>query len=521
MASLDGPIFAPAPDLPPGSRNALVIATSSYADARLSQLRSPGKDAEDLAAVLADPAIGGFKVTALIDSTESRIRRGIAAFLAGRGPDETVLVYLSCHGIQDAHGRLLFAATDTEADYPNATAVRAATDLLDELDECAASRQILILDCCFSGSFSDSKGGRKGELNLERQLRGHSRGREVLTASRGFEYSFEGEPLDGVITGSVFTTGLVQGLRTGAADTDKNGHITVEEAYEYAFAYVRGALAPQTPQRWLFSSEGTKIVLARSISGRAVIPARLPVDLADNLESRFPGVRIGAINEIADWLTDPDPARQLAAWLALQDVVEDDVRKVSDVARSHLEPFIESNPLSSGPVASGLRVAPVAPLRSGSVASGVWGAPVVLRYDLAASGPWDAPVAPLPSGQVPPVSQGEPDAPPSLSFDDAVQAARKEGRGLGESVTRDAPALWLEAVLARKPIMPSDLEARLLQGSALPIDFLLNSEVRHALRQGFWDVVEQARAGEQTGERKAPRLPLPFPGRPRPHHSGG
>jgi hypothetical protein len=76
---------------------------------------------------------------------------------------------------------------------------------------------------------------------------------------------------------------------------------------------------------------------------------------------------------------------------------------------------------------------------------------------------------------------------------DAVKAAHKEGHDFGDSVARDAPALWLEAVLARKPRMPSDLEARLLQGSSLPIDFLLHDEVRHALRRGFWDALEHAR----------------------------
>ena len=76
---------------------------------------------------------------------------------------------------------------------------------------------------------------------------------------------------------------------------------------------------------------------------------------------------------------------------------------------------------------------------------------------------------------------------------DAVQAAHEEGQEFGGSVARDAPALWLEAVLARKPRMPSDLEARLLQGSALPIDFLLHDEVRHALRRGFWDALERTR----------------------------
>ena len=80
-----------------------------------------------------------------------------------------------------------------------------------------------------------------------------------------------------------------------------------------------------------------------------------------------------------------------------------------------------------------------------------------------------------------------------VSLADAVQSAHEEGQAFGESVARDAPALWLEAVLARKPRMPSDLEARLLQGSALPIDFLLHDEVRHALRRGFWDALERAR----------------------------
>jgi len=84
-------------------------------------------------------------------------------------------------------------------------------------------------------------------------------------------------------------------------------------------------------------------------------------------------------------------------------------------------------------------------------------------------------------------------APGGASLAEAVQAAHEEGQEFGASVARDAPALWLEAVLARKPRMPSDLEARLLQGSALPIDFLLHDEVRHALRRGFWDALERTR----------------------------
>ncbi len=97
--------------------------------------------------------------------------------------------------------------------------------------------------------------------------------------------------------------------------------------------------------------------------------------------------------------------------------------------------------------------------------------------------------SPSPYGGQPPAAP----PPVAMSVGEAVQSAHAEGFGFGEAVARDAPALWLEAVLARKPRMPSDLEARLLQGSALPIDSLLHDEVRHALRRGFWDALERSR----------------------------
>jgi uncharacterized LabA/DUF88 family protein len=99
----------------------------------------------------------------------------------------------------------------------------------------------------------------------------------------------------------------------------------------------------------------------------------------------------------------------------------------------------------------------------------------------------------VPGGPLGPAGPAYSATQPGVSLADAVQSAHQEGQEFGESVARDAPALWLEAVLARKPRMPSDLEARLLQGSALPIDFLLHDEVRHALRRGFWDALERAR----------------------------
>ena len=83
---------------------------------------------------------------------------------------------------------------------------------------------------------------------------------------------------------------------------------------------------------------------------------------------------------------------------------------------------------------------------------------------------------------------------PTLS--DAVKAAHNEGQEFGESVARDAPALWLEAVLARRPRMPSDLEARLravrvrnVFVGGIATEYCVLETVREALARGFGTVV--------------------------------
>jgi hypothetical protein len=330
----DGAVKVPVPELSPSTRAALVIATSRYDDPAFGKLRSPVRDAEDLAAVLSDPEFGGFTVTTVVDQSDSQVRMAIAKFLEGRTPDETVLVYLSCHGIQDQAGRLYFATTNTLKAQPRASAVK-STDLQEDLDECRARQQILILDCCFSGAFGE---GRKGDPDLESRLVRPGRGRVVLTASRSYEYSFEGTAIDSATpAGSVFTTGLVKGLRTGEADTDGDGYVAWDEAFAYADRHVQGSGAKQTPQQWLTAGEGSKIILARNPSGQTVVPASLPDDLASDLTSRLEHVRIGAVNEVARWLGDPHLDRVLAAEQALLDVAEHDNHRVAAVARAHLE----------------------------------------------------------------------------------------------------------------------------------------------------------------------------------------
>ncbi len=82
-----------------------------------------------------------------------------------------------------------------------------------------------------------------------------------------------------------------------------------------------------------------------------------------------------------------------------------------------------------------------------------------------------------------------------FTMTEAVLVAEHEGFDVGREIAKGAPELWLEAVLARKPRMPSDLEARLLSESKLPVDALTTDEVRQALRRGAWAAFEGKHSG--------------------------
>ena len=315
-----------------GRRLALVVATGSYADPTLAKLRAPGRDASDLAAVLEDAAVGGFEVEMVLDAPAESLRRRIAQFCAQVGPGDLTLVYLSCHGVLDDRGRLYYATVDTDRALLSATAVPAAW-LNEQLEDCRCRRQILVLDCCHSGAFAK---GAKGEGDLALRERFEGRGRVVLTGSRGTEYSFEHGHVVGDSASSVFTNTLVEGLRSGDADRDEDGVVTVSELYDYAFEAVQSRESRQTPTLWTYGAEGDLLV-AHSPRGAIVKPAPLPEDLLILLESARSRVREGAVTELADLLSGPDAGRALTARAELERVAAEDVPNVAAAARKALD----------------------------------------------------------------------------------------------------------------------------------------------------------------------------------------
>jgi Caspase domain len=252
------------------TRSALIVASSRYSDRKLRRLRAPTHDAEQLAEVLANPEIGAFDVVVLFDKPEHVVRRKLATFFGDRGRDDLLLLHFSCHGVKDEDGALYFAAADTDLEHLDASAVSA--EFVNRLMTRSLSRRIvLLLDCCYAGAFGRGGTTRAGG-GVELKERFDGRGRVILTASTSMEYSFEGDELTGTGNPSIFTSAVVEGLRSGAADIDGDGEVSVDDLYEHVYERVRETTPNQTPSKWTFDVQG-ELFIARSPLGSVAKPA--------------------------------------------------------------------------------------------------------------------------------------------------------------------------------------------------------------------------------------------------------
>jgi hypothetical protein len=306
---------------------ALIVASSRYEDGDLRQLRAPATDAERLAEVLQNAAIGGFDVKTLLNQPSHVLNLAVEDFFADRGREDLLLLYVSSHGVKDDEGRLYFAATNTRLKRLGATAVAAAF-VNEQMTRSRSRRIVLLLDCCYSGAFPRGMLAR-GDKRVDIKERFDGSGRAVLTASSAMEYSFEGDTLSGVGQPSMFTSALVEGLETGAADLDMDGRVSVDELYDYVFDQVREKTPKQTPGKWITDVQG-KLYIAK------VRPRELPEELRRAVQSRSPDRRLGAVGELGRLLEPGQGACAAAAREALTRLSDDDSRRVSAAAAAAL-----------------------------------------------------------------------------------------------------------------------------------------------------------------------------------------
>jgi len=284
--------------------------------------------------VLRDPAVGGFDASTLIDKPDYLLREEIEGFFADRHLDDLLIFYASCHGVKDPSGRLYFAASTTKISRLVSTGI-SAEFLFEQVDRCRARKILVLLDCCYSGSYAKGHLPRAGE-RVGIGLR-EGRGRAAISSSTEQEYSFEigtGE-VAGAATPSLFTAALVKGLGTGAADVDGDGLVSVDDLYAYVKEQVREATPYQTPEKKWGDIRGD-FFIARNPNPPRARPEPLPAELLDALNSPYASVRHGAVQELVVLVRGDRKGIAATALETLRKLQGDDSRLVSAAAEAAL-----------------------------------------------------------------------------------------------------------------------------------------------------------------------------------------
>ncbi|HEU4348342.1 MAG TPA: caspase family protein, partial [Actinoplanes sp.] len=293
--------------MPPASgdaRYALIVAVSAYSDSGLTDLVAPGRDAENLAAVLRHRDIGHFReVEVLLDPDHSTAQHRIERFFDRRDPLDIAVLHFSGHAFRgEDNDDLFLAMRDTRRDSPVATSVPGGF-LRSVIEKSRAKRKLLLLDCCHSGALTLTRDLRRpGPTPDERtraaevfkagvqriapepsQPQSNATGTVIIGAARATELARETHT--GALTGAV-----VEGLATGDADRNRTGKISTENLFEYVTEWFQKRDLHQHP-----------VVQQRSRSGQFIVAencAFQPIALPDGLENL---------------LLDPDPAQRVRA----------------------------------------------------------------------------------------------------------------------------------------------------------------------------------------------------------------
>jgi hypothetical protein len=200
----------------PADRVALRYAISD-ADSFANVVQSLGGVASADCVVLHDPT------RAALLAALGALRGQVMAAHAGSSRTEVVLYY---SGHADEQGLLL------------GREVLSYRDLRAAMSDLAADVNIAVLDACASGAITRIKGGQTHPAFLS-DVSSQMQGYAFLTSSSENEAAQESER----IRSSYFTHALLSGLR-GAADASGDGRITLNEAYQFAFAETLALTTP-------------------------------------------------------------------------------------------------------------------------------------------------------------------------------------------------------------------------------------------------------------------------------------
>ena len=239
------------------AKKALLIGVSQY-EAGLPPLAAAPKDVAAMLRVLQSTELGAFDdVKTLIDPDLEAMQTEIDLLFQSCQKGDLGLLYFSGHGITDDSDRLYLATRRTSKDTFRSTAVSASFIQGIMRDRGYQRQHVLILDCCYSGAFAEGWLAKRADINLKPQL--EVEGSVVLTSSTSTQKSYEDK--EGEL--SLYTNYIVQGIESGAAESDGDGMISADELHEYAKQHVQATKPAMKPEIYGYR-HGIKIVISQA-----------------------------------------------------------------------------------------------------------------------------------------------------------------------------------------------------------------------------------------------------------------
>ncbi|RDH84096.1 MAG: hypothetical protein DIZ80_08160 [endosymbiont of Galathealinum brachiosum] len=235
----------------------LTIGVSDYINDELD-LNYASKDANDIKQLFSNSTQFNKITTKRILDKDVTVDTIIKAknFLMKSKPSDNVIVFFAGHGFLDKEDNYYFGTTDIDPFSPqkNGLPYSQVTSLLDGIP---SRKKLLMLDTCHSGEVTQvasntnlpegvkargikrQKSQRKNrDLNVSFELLQKSfvdlrssTGTIVISAAGGQEYAFERSN----IKNGVFTATVIKALRDKAADTDKDGNVSISELRNYTY----------------------------------------------------------------------------------------------------------------------------------------------------------------------------------------------------------------------------------------------------------------------------------------------
>jgi hypothetical protein len=239
-------------------RLGLLIETTGYRDLQLPAAPD-GATAQlhALAEVLQSPEIGGFSLSVLIDPTVEAARSAIINLVAGREPDDLVLVYVFGHCIRQTDGRLFLALRETNRSDLEGTALTAAF-VQQQLQETVAKKQIIILDGRLGSIAStEALADRDSPLDLGSNFYLPDRDQAILAVSDFLSFCLVGEHYIAIRSAqSLLAESIVRGLRNGVAGEKGDRQVTVNGLLSYLNKGVEPSRRDELPAGWVSERAG-------------------------------------------------------------------------------------------------------------------------------------------------------------------------------------------------------------------------------------------------------------------------